>query len=120
MIGVDLIDEQEIEKKKTGLDLWAELNEDLSKDEKQKKFLENYTLLTDYTQLFSQFSTEMLYYNRYYWFQRFFNRYLTLHMHDHLNMKQHEFKIIEEGDRLDKIDWQIVEQIIIHCQNLES
>jgi hypothetical protein len=120
MTGIDLINEQEIEKKKTGLDLWANLNKDLSKDEKQKRFLENYLLLTNHSDMFSHFPGETLYYNRFYWFQRFYNRYSTLHAQDELNMRQYEFKILEEGERLDKIDWKIVEQIVAYCKNLES
>jgi hypothetical protein len=120
MTGVTLISEQEIEQKKSGIDLWAGLNKDLSQDEKQKTFLENYWLLTNHSKNFNDYSPQTLYYNRFYWFQRFYNRYLTIHAHDYLNIQQYGSKILEEGDWIGGIDWNIVEQIIIHCKNLKE
>lgn len=100
-----------LEDNKRGVDLWTHINPDLMQDGSMKKYLENYLVLTHFPEKFLNETPLMIYYNRYYWFSKFYNRYLELHSDDRLNLRQQEFKIIEDGEKFTEIDWELIEQI---------
>ena len=109
-----------LEKNKTGVDLWSDINQELIEDDIMNNYLGNYLVLTLYPEKFSNESPLMIYYNRYYWFSKFYNRYSKLHTDDLLNIRQQEFKIIEVGERFPDIDWTLMEQISMKSRTSEE
>lgn len=86
------------------------LNMDLMQDAELRAPLEKYLLLTHYANGL-KFDPIQIFYNRYYWFTMLTETYLRKFGDDDLNLRQEGFKILEEGDRFDNIDWNEVEEI---------
>ena len=87
---IDFITNEILENNKTGVDLWSDINPELIQDDSMKNYLGNYLVLTLYPEKFSNQSPLMIYYNRYFWFSKFYHRYSKLHTEDHLNIRQQE------------------------------
>lgn len=86
-------------------------NPELLADDTLNKSLKKYLLLTHYPEKFKNVDQLNIYYNRYYWFLKFWNLYFKKFNNDNLNLRQQEFKILEEGEIYSNIDWTIMEEI---------
>ncbi|QPH39435.1 hypothetical protein [Pedobacter endophyticus] len=89
----------------------ANMNDELLCDVRIKEPLEKYLLLTMFPNRFENENLLNIYYNRFYWFNKFRNDYIYYYGDDNLNLEQQRFKILEEGDRFSDIDWNIIESI---------
>lgn len=106
-----LIDEVFFEELKKGADYSSlSINDDLMKDKDLWYLLERYLLLTHFSKGID-IQPIQVYYNRYYWFMKFTAMYLKKYGEDDLNLRQEGFKILEEGERFDDIDWSEIEKI---------
>jgi hypothetical protein len=73
-------------------------------------FLRKYVLLQYFPEKFSANQEVNIYYNKYYWYRKFYQAYKNTHGNDDA-MEQLEFKILEEGEYYDELDWSIVEEL---------
>ncbi len=87
--------------------LW---NEELLNDQFYGSALKFYILLS-YSPVFCSEDPVRIFYNRYYWFLTFVEKY-KLKNGDNAGLEQQVFKLLEEVDRIDSnIDWDIIEQL---------
>jgi hypothetical protein len=87
-----------------------DLNEDLMRDNALRRPFERYLLLTHFADNL-KIDQVQLFYNRYYWFIKLTEAYLKKFGNDDLNLRQEGFKILEEGQHYDNIDWSEIETI---------
>src|SRR5688572_5165938 len=92
--------------------LFEKLNDDSCQDKFQREALENYWELTTCPEKFQDFNLVDIYYNRLYWFHKFYHRYKSLNGSGKVDIEQYEFKLLEQGENLNNINWKIVEQIM--------
>ncbi len=82
-------------------------------------FYRNYILLENYPNYFKEVSLLDIFYNKYY----FFLAYSYLIQQENgfdAGLEQQEFKILEEGEEFEFIDWDIVEFISNTIKNLPN
>lgn len=75
------------------------------------KYFGYYALLTYHPDKFKNIDPITVYYNRYYWYLRFYNSYLRFKGSDDLNLQQIEYRILEDGGSYPDIDWNVFEEI---------
>lgn len=91
-------------------DKWM-INKDLIEDITIKKSLKNFILLSYYSYIFVDETPLNIYYNKYYWGCKMRCDYIKKYNNDNLNFEQLLFKIIEEGEMYDNVNWEIIEEI---------
>ena len=85
-------------------------NEELLNDKFYGRALKLYILLS-YSSVFSSEDPVLIFYNRYYWFLTFIEKY-KLKNGDDAGLEQQAFKLLEEVEGIDgDLDWGIVEQL---------
>jgi hypothetical protein len=72
--------------------------------------LKKFILLDNFPERFGANNDINIFYNKYYWYLKFYQEYQNTHG-SNMSMEQQAFKITEEGERYDDIDWEIVESI---------
>jgi hypothetical protein len=77
-------------------------------------FLMKYLLLEYFPERFVTNEGVNIYYNKYYWYMKFYQAYKKTHGSD-AGMEQQEFKIIEESEMYD-IDYNIMEELMNEFQ----
>jgi|GEM_PF-2037398 len=108
---------EELEKKLSNTEFNALLqasstfwNKELLNDKFYGKSLKLYLLLS-YSSVLSSEDPVLIFYNRYYWFLTFVEKY-KLKNGDDAGLEQQAFKLLEEVDKIDgDLDWGIVEQL---------
>lgn len=79
-------------------------------DELCHEYFNRYTILEKHPDLLKFESDLNIFYNKYFYFVSFSERYQKVYGIDE-GLKQQEFKIIEEGERFSQIDWAIIERL---------
>jgi hypothetical protein len=98
-----LFDQVDFDSTKTNPELLAD--NDINSD------LKNYLILTHWPEKLVEKDSATLYYNRYEYFLRFKKSYITKFGSDDLNLEQQAFKILEQGETIANLDWNVVETI---------
>ncbi|ATA92493.1 hypothetical protein CGC56_10175 [Capnocytophaga canimorsus] len=78
---------------------------------KSQDRLDNFILLKYYSELFNEINTLNIYYNKYFWYSKMKFDYINKYGKDDLNFEQGQFKLIEEGEQYENVDWSIIEDI---------
>jgi hypothetical protein len=85
-------------------------NEELLKNDYLNIPLKNFIALNSCGDMFKGVSPLDIFYNKYYWYILFAKKYQEQFGFD-AGIEQQEFKILEEAETFDQIDWVIIESI---------
>lgn len=86
------------------------VNEELLAEEPGGGYLRKFLLLTYFPERFGAQDNINTYYNKYYWFLKFYQAYQITHG-SNMSMEQQAFKVMEEGEYHEDTDWDVVESI---------
>jgi hypothetical protein len=81
--------------------------------------IKNYIFLSEFAHKMVKSDPLNIYYNRYFWFVKFLSVSNQIFGYD-ASLEQMEFKILEEGEQFEDIDWGIVEKISNDVKNDSS
>ena len=83
------------------------VNEELLAEEPGSGYLKKFLLLNYFPERFGDKDNINIYYNKYYWFLKFYQAYQIIHG-SNTGMAQQVFKVMEEGEYHEDTDWDVV------------